>query len=153
MGTDRIGSSNTTPVSCSRTTRRIGSRRKGERGFKSEIHYPPERFALHLFGHMHEPSLDYTARGGSSARRRFQGCSLFGVEGWGEKNEQRSHGYSLGQLQFVRGKAELRIWPRRATKKQDGSRKIDRDESFDLPKGKDHTEPTPVAQRRTARGS
>jgi hypothetical protein len=49
-----------------------------------EIHAPPARFALHLFGHMHEPSLRSLAEGGADARRRLQGCSLFSNEPWGE---------------------------------------------------------------------
>ncbi|NEO60276.1 MAG: metallophosphoesterase, partial [Moorea sp. SIO4G2] len=42
----------------------------------SEIHSPPERFALHLFGHMHEANLRSLAEGAANARRRLQGCSL-----------------------------------------------------------------------------
>jgi hypothetical protein len=44
------------------------------------IHEPPQRFALHLFGHTHEPELRSVAIGGSDARRRLQGCSLFSFE-------------------------------------------------------------------------
>jgi hypothetical protein len=61
---------------------------------EGEIHSPPRRFALHLFGHMHEPELTTVALGGADARRRLQGCSLFAVEGWDEqKSGERIHGY------------------------------------------------------------
>ncbi|NET82816.1 MAG: tetratricopeptide repeat protein [Moorea sp. SIO1F2] len=110
----------------------------------SEIHSPPERFALHLFGHMHEANLRSLAEGGANARRRLQGCSLFGMEGWGEENKERVHGYSLCELKIEGNTASLSIYPRKAEKKQGGGWQIDRDTSFRLPKGKDDTEPVTV---------
>ena len=44
--------------------------------FTEEIHFPAERFALHLFGHMHEADLTSIAQGGGSERRTLQGASL-----------------------------------------------------------------------------
>ena len=110
----------------------------------SEIHSPPERFALHLFGHMHEANLRSLAEGGANARRRLQGCSLFGMEGWGEENKERVHGYSLCELKIEGDTASLRIYPRKAEKKQGGGWQIDRDISFTPPKGEDGTEPVTV---------
>ncbi|NEO45275.1 MAG: tetratricopeptide repeat protein [Moorea sp. SIO4A3] len=109
-----------------------------------EIHSPPERFALHLFGHMHEAKLRSLAEGGANARRRLQGCSLFGMEGWGDQNQERFHGYSLCELKIEGNTASLRIYPRKAEKRQDGGWEIDRDVSFRLPKGEDGTEPVAV---------
>ncbi|NEO45745.1 MAG: tetratricopeptide repeat protein [Moorea sp. SIO4A3] len=110
----------------------------------SEIHSPPERFALHLFGHMHESNLSSLAEGGANPRRTLQGCSLFGMEGWGEKNQERVHGYSLCELKIEGDTASLSIYPRKAEKKQGGGLEIGCDASFRLPKGKDGTEPATV---------
>ena len=117
-----------------------------QKHFSDEIHYPPERFALHLFGHMHEGSLTAMAHGGGSERRRLQGRSLFALEGWGSENTQREHGYSLCELKLEEGEFRLRIWPRRASEKQGGGRKLGRDESFDLDERDGGTRPVVVKQ-------
>lgn len=109
-----------------------------------EIHSPPERFALHLFGHMHESKFRSLAQGGANDQRRLQGCSLFGMEGWGDKNQERLHGYSLCELKIKGNTAFLRIYPRKAWKKQDGGREIGPDPTFRLPKGEDGTKPVTV---------
>jgi hypothetical protein len=79
---------------------------------------PPGRFALHLFGHMHENRLLTTRRGGSpNAARLLQACSIFGMDKFGEPpTVQRSHGYVVGQIKVEDGQASLRYWPRTATK-------------------------------------
>lgn len=79
--------------------------------------YRPGRFALHLFGHMHDPDYRSVALGGDEPRRRLQGCSLFAMDGWGEGDKERTHGYSLGQLKIEGGKAQMRILPRKAVRK------------------------------------
>jgi hypothetical protein len=56
----------------------------------------------------------------------------------------RLHGYSAGQLEVESASGLLRIWPRRAVRRQDRSWTIDRDDGFDLPTGGDHIELTPV---------
>jgi WD40 repeat protein len=113
------------------------------RHLEGEIHSPPRRFALHLFGHMHEPQLRTVALGGAGARRRLQGCSLFAVEGWGEqKTGKRIHGYSIGQLDVAT--AKMRIWPRKVSERQGSFRQMDRDGSFSLPRGEEATEWMPV---------
>jgi predicted MPP superfamily phosphohydrolase len=78
--------------------------------------YRPGRFALHLFGHMHEPDLRSVAVYGAEPRNRLQGCSMFAMDGWGEESRERTHGYSLGQLKIEEGKAHMRFWPRKAVK-------------------------------------
>ncbi len=105
---------------------------EAQQHFSSEIYSPPERFALHLFGHMHEGTLTAMALGGGAERRRLQGASLFSLEPWGTQQAKREHGYSLCELKLEDGELGLRIWPRRAVPQQDGSRKIVRDDSFDL---------------------
>ncbi|MGH8607653.1 MAG: hypothetical protein ACREX9_09580 [Gammaproteobacteria bacterium] len=65
----------------------------------AEIHEPPNRFALHLFGHMHEPELRTVALGGSDPRHRLQGRSLFSMEEWEDskgRKQKRQYGYSVG---------------------------------------------------------
>lgn len=90
------------------------ARKHGE----SEI-APAGRFAAHLFGHMHETSIQYIRTGGNpNAVRLCQGCSVFGMEMFGEPPTMtRSHGYTAGKIEFQQGKASLRIWPRIATNK------------------------------------
>lgn len=83
---------------------------------------PAGRFAVHLFGHMHDNVLSSVALGGGSALRTWQGHSLFGLEHYGDgKLESRRHGYAAGQIQ-VKGNAGLiRHWPRVAKQyQQDG---------------------------------
>ncbi len=85
---------------------------------RAQAHYrshltPQDRFALHLFGHMHEPTAVSMKIGGAPTRRSIQGASLFGLEGWGEEAEQaRIHGYSAGRFEIRSDAAHLRVWPR-----------------------------------------
>ncbi len=78
---------------------------------------PPGRFAVHLFGHQHEPEITYLQFGGSPhAVHRCQGCSVFGMERFGEPPRiRRVHGYSAGRIDFSGTGAHLRLWPRLAT--------------------------------------
>jgi tetratricopeptide (TPR) repeat protein/Icc-related predicted phosphoesterase len=86
-----------------------------------EIHDPP-RFALHLFGHVHESDFSQWGKGGAQPFHRLQGSSLFSVQRSNSKEEDRRHGYSLGQLKIPEDgadHAELRIWPRSAERSED----------------------------------
>jgi predicted MPP superfamily phosphohydrolase len=112
--------------------------------FEDEIHAPPERFALHLFGHMHDANLSVIAQGGGQPRRRLQGCSLFGMETWGEDELKREHGYSLCEIELEDRELSLRVWPRRAVPKQGGGRKLERDLSFTIDDGDGGTYPVPI---------
>lgn len=87
---------------------------------------PDGRFALHLFGHMHEHALTYMRCGGSpDASRLCQGSSIFGMEILGESpTTMRSHGYAAGKIDFTPDGASLRLWPRVATDKPSGWRFI-----------------------------
>ncbi|WP_334035602.1 metallophosphoesterase [Burkholderia cepacia] len=85
---------------------------------------PAGRFALHLFGHMHEHALQYIRNGGSpQASRLCQGSSVFGMEKFGNPPTlTRSHGYAIGKIEFALEGASLRVWPRVATDKPSGWR-------------------------------
>lgn len=76
---------------------------------------------LHLFGHMHDSNLSNIAAGGAGSRLYLQTRSLFGLEHW-EDQEKHSLGYSFGILSFdfVAGTATVRLWPRKAEKRQAG---------------------------------
>jgi tetratricopeptide (TPR) repeat protein len=91
-----------------------GAQKHGE----SEI-APAGRFAVHLFGHMHEADITYIRRGGSRfAVRLSQGCSVFGMEKFGEPpTTQRAHGYAAGRIEFEDDEPDLRLWPLIATNK------------------------------------
>ena len=80
---------------------------------------PPGRFALHLYGHMHETDITYERRGGSvRSTRRCQGSSVFGMEHHGEPPTlHRAHGYLAGRVTLTDDATTLRLWPRRATNK------------------------------------
>lgn len=81
------------------------------------------RFALHLFGHNHEAAIQITSSGGNTdAIRQSCGCSVFGMESFGEPPKlARSHGYAAGRITFEQGQANLRFWPRIATNKPIGN--------------------------------
>ena len=87
---------------------------------------PAGRFAVHLFGHMHETEISYIKKGGNpDAVRLCQGCSVFGMEYFGEPPKQeRRHGYTVGRIEFSDENAHLRLWPRIATNKLNGWRFI-----------------------------
>jgi len=120
--------------------------KEAQEHFNDEIHSPPERFALHLFGHMHEANLASLAEGGSYDRSRLQSCSLFGLKKWGEDDKKkRRHGYTLGQLRIDGPSPNLCIWPRMAIPKTVGGREFERDTvNFRLTKGKESTIPKSV---------
>jgi hypothetical protein len=89
---------------------------EGRKHGEAEI-APAGRFAVHLFGHQHESSIHYIRKGGSTrATRLCQGCSVFGMEKFGEPPQvQRSHGYAAGRIEFGAEQTILRFWPRIAT--------------------------------------
>lgn len=81
----------------------------------SEIN-PAGRFAVHLFGHMHENVIRSASQNGGKSMRQWQGSSLFGLEKFGEPPEVvRRHGYSAGRIQFGEN-GTIRHFPRRALK-------------------------------------
>jgi tetratricopeptide (TPR) repeat protein len=98
---------------------------KARKHGESEI-APAGRFAAQLFGHMHETKITYIRHGGGTrAVRLCQGCSVFGLDKFGEPPEvRRVHGYSAGRIEFGANKTSLRLWPRIATDKAGGWRFI-----------------------------
>jgi hypothetical protein len=88
----------------------------------SEIN-PAGRFAVHLFGHMHENVLRSSSEGGGEQLRLWQGNSLFGLEKFGDPpRDDRRHGYSVGTIECEGASANLRHWPRKALKDTNGWR-------------------------------
>jgi internalin A len=84
---------------------------------------PAGRFAVHLFGHMHENVVRSTSTGGGKPIRQWQTCSLFGMEHFGEPPTiDRRHGYTAGRIEFSETEATIRQWPRRATRDVNGWR-------------------------------
>jgi hypothetical protein len=83
---------------------------------------PAGRFAVHLFGHMHETALRSSASGGGKIVRQWQGNSLFGLEKFGEPPQtDRRHGYGAGRIEFGGEGATISHWPRRAIKDANGN--------------------------------
>jgi tetratricopeptide (TPR) repeat protein len=117
------------------------ARKQGE----SEI-APAGRFALHLFGHQHETEITYVSRGGAgNSVRRCQGCSVFGMEKFGEPpTTQRAHGYAAGRIEFG-SPTVLRLWPRIATSKLGPWRFVPDYDHAVLRDEDQGTEPEPIA--------
>ena len=80
--------------------------------------YRPDRFALCLHGHMHEPTSKRIAVDGGEERLFFQAPSLFGLEHYGTSKASRLFGYAFGEL---REDGEVRAWPLSRVSKGDGS--------------------------------
>lgn len=115
--------------------------------FEAEIHNPPERFAVHLFGHMHKNSLTAIGKGGGSLRRHLQGASLFGLEDF----HKRTHGYSVGELIIENGTATIRFKPRKAERIPGGPWRFGRDQNnFTLDERSGATFPDQVTLLRPA---
>lgn len=117
---------------------------------ESEI-APAGRFAVHLFGHQHETKLTYIRSGGSrNAVRLSQGCSVFGMEKFGNPPKtQRAHGYTAGRVELGETEAHLRLWPRIATNKTGPWRFIPDHDHAELDSN-EGTPPEPVAARSRA---
>lgn len=122
---------------------------------ESEI-APAGRFAVHLFGHNHEAAIQTIRTGGNpDATRSWCGCSVFGMELFGEPPKlTRSHGYAAGRITFEQGQASLRIWPRIAKNTTGPWRFIPDYDHFHLREDQG-TAPEPVTYRprKTAAGT
>ncbi len=81
----------------------------------------PGRFALHMFGHMHEHRYSIVSPGTAQAWRYWQTSSLFSRYGW-RRPGKRVHGYSIGRLEvsLPSATATLRLWPRKAVFNEPG---------------------------------
>jgi hypothetical protein len=103
---------------------------KSQESWRSDI-YTPDRFDIHMFGHMHRPASLSQSDGGSAYRRSLQGPSLFGYEqteaGW-----ERIQGYGAYRLSIAETARQLEGWPRKLVTLQSGVRKLRPDNSYDL---------------------
>jgi hypothetical protein len=104
----------------------------GRRMFEEQI-YPPHRFDLCLFGHMHEGRTENISVSGGLPRTYFQAPSLFGLEHYGLRNEDRLMGYAWGSLS---SEGEVKIWPLARANRGSGEGVFERDQRFpDSPDG------------------
>ncbi|MBL8901628.1 MAG: SUMF1/EgtB/PvdO family nonheme iron enzyme, partial [Planctomycetes bacterium] len=94
--------------------------------FESEI-APPDRFALTLFGHLHEARSHSTSVSGGPQRLLLQAPSFCGLEHYGTRNEARRFGWTYGT---IARDGELRIWPKKQVRRGDGTLEFDRDDEF-----------------------
>jgi len=84
---------------------------------------PAGRFAVHLYGHMHENLLTASSEGGGPISVAWQSASLFGMEKFGEPPTIiRQHGYAVGRLTFSPDQTTVRCWPRIAIRDSSGWR-------------------------------
>ncbi len=114
----------------------------------------PGRFAVHLFGHMHEANGSTTSVPGGEARRFWQGTSLFGLEKWGDgRAVERAHGYSAGRISLDGAGATLRFWPRRAQRTLQKVWTVAPDYSFGTLERDQGTRPEPIRRLRPRRSA
>lgn len=118
--------------------------KEAQNGFRKEIHTPPERFALHLCGHLHENELGSHSSGGGQVRTQGQSASLFGFEKQKDGTIERSHGYVIGEISVENKVANYRLWPRKADLKDDQSRLFGRDQSHTTEESTGATKPQPL---------
>jgi type II secretory pathway predicted ATPase ExeA len=89
--------------------------------FEQDV-FPPGRFVACLFGHMHRPRAQSTLGSSGKSRLFLQGPSLFGLEHYGHKNEERATGYGFYKLQRTSdGEGELLRQVRTARFLDDGA--------------------------------
>ncbi|MCX7428762.1 MAG: hypothetical protein NTW96_24440 [Planctomycetia bacterium] len=109
---------------------------------------PAGRFAVHLFGHMHQSAHCAVSVGGGPIVRTWQGHSLFGLEHFGENiKEERCHGYSAGQIEFGEECGLIRHWPRVARRHGPNGWIIIPDYESGLLEDNQGTRPEPVEAR------
>lgn len=96
---------------------------RAKKVYKQRIH-PSGRFALALFGHLHEDWGELTAGETSRPRAFFQVPSLFGLEYHGPGHQPRAMGYAWGRWSTG---GQVRVWPRRRVQDDAGGWRIDAD--------------------------
>ena len=98
--------------------------------FNADI-YPPGRFNLHMFGHLHKARASEHSEGGATTRKFRQGSSLLGLEKYGTKDEIRIHGYTGNKIVLQTDFGLERYWPRILFKRTGGHYGFDPDISFE----------------------
>lgn len=123
--------------------------------FVSEVCNGPERFALHLFGHMHEQRCAELSIQGGQPRRTVQGASLFSKEPWLSGIQRRTRlvsGYSAGRLVRQGSGYAYSLLPR-IRQQVGGAYTMVRDPSFEYDSTlHDATRPRPIRPRQVAGG-
>ncbi len=99
--------------------------------FVTEVCEGPDRFALHLFGHMHEKRVSELSIQGGQPRRTIQGAALFSLETWGGSARPRLvNGYSAGRL-IKQGKGYAYALLPRVRETVGGAFRMVKDSSFE----------------------
>jgi Calcineurin-like phosphoesterase len=108
--------------------------------------YPTQSFAAHFHGHMHERADLILGQGGAAPRRHFQGCSLFGLEHYGDRLDiaRLRFGYAAGRLEVNHDRALLYVWPRVGMPQQSRDIRIVQDVTATLIPGKEYIPPTEI---------
>jgi hypothetical protein len=98
---------------------------------------------------MHERSDLMLAEGGAPPRRHFQGCSLFGLEHYGDSLDldRARFGYTAGRLEVSRDRALLYLWPRVRQRQQSGDDRLVPDTTASLEPGTEHLPPFDIPLR------
>ncbi|MCP4549680.1 MAG: TIR domain-containing protein [bacterium] len=89
--------------------------------------YPPGRFTICLYGHLHSSRSEGVSASGGGARHYFQTPSLFGLMHYGAAREKRKIGYSWGAINAL---GEVRVWPLSRVLRGDGAATFVHDFSF-----------------------
>lgn len=105
---------------------------------------------VHLCGHLHLEQYAASAMATPGTYYTHQGQSVFGLESFGPNLENRQHGYSLLTFDRAATGLAMRVWPRSAHKKGDGTWRVDRKADFGLRRSSDSSEPMPLALRTAA---
>jgi 6-phosphofructokinase len=104
----------------------------GQASFLNHI-APAGRFALHLYGHMHEPLSEAKSSGGSPKQISWQGESLFSQEVL-STGERRRHGYGAWRIDVDGCAGNFKYWPRTAFTAHGGGFNLGADSCFTLNK-------------------
>jgi len=99
--------------------------------FYSDI-YSDDLITEHLCGHMHIPSFTTTRKGSGLTRHLSIAPSLFGLEKYGTKNEDRKMGYIYGEYLLSHSSITKNYWPKISGKTADGTFQIMSDSSFHI---------------------
>jgi len=92
---------------------------------------PPDRFSVHLCGHLHDSQSIHASESGALPRLVLKGAALFGLKKWGN-NYDRTLGYTLGKFILDGDTKIVKFWPRKLIKRNAGNFKIDCDQGYEV---------------------